>query len=519
MDRRRTPACDPTPRGPRRRRALALAAVLAVLGAGQECASAALAGAAPNVRPNAAPDPRTPAISILPPTRLPSSPAQHFARVVESDPLTAEASGAQQAYFQTDTNEGLTLPDLHERLKKVEADQSKASAADAKKKQGFEHNIFGRIQADSATFSQDPANKRQLGDIPNGVDFRRVRMGIQGKGYEVWSYRLEVDFVQADAQTKQRPRITDCYGELHELPWLGTLRLGQFREPFSIERITSANDLTFIERGLPQAFNPARKLGAMAYDHSQNEMWYWWNGVFAQNSTDFGEQFGNAGRYAVVNRLVWLPWYDQASGGRYLTQFGAAYTYQRVADQTRKFSSTPEVSLQFNANSVIPSFVNTGNILMNDYQISHVETSTVFGPLSFQAEYYGTFVNQVAGPQVFLHGAYAYVSYFLTGENRVYDRNQGLYVATRPYSDFFRVRGNRGVAMGPGAWEVAARVSTLNLSDRNIQGGQLTDITFGVNWYLNFQTKLMFNYVHAFLNQKNVASNADVLVTRAQVVW
>ena len=92
-------------------------------------------------------------------------------------------------------------------------------------------------------------------------------------------------------------------------------------------------------------------------------------------------------------------------------------------------------------------------------------------------------------------------------------------MATKPYSDFFRVRGNRGVAMGPGAWEVAARVSTLNLSDRNIQGGQLTDITFGVNWYLNFQTKLMFNYVHAFLNQQNTASNADVLVTRAQVVW
>lgn len=516
MNERRIKACCSTPRRLGGRRSLA---IVAILGAWQACATAAPGGDAVNVRPRQAQsNRRTTAISGAEPTRLPASPAEHFAEVVESDPLTSESSKEQQAYFQTDNNEGLTLPKLHERLRKVEAGQQ-ASQAAQKKKQGFEHNIFGRIQADSATFSQDRPNKAQLGDIPNGVDFRRVRMGIQGKGYEVWSYRLEVDFVQADAQTKQRPRITDCYGELHELPWLGTLRLGQFREPFSIERVTSANDLTFIERGLPQAFNPARKLGAMAYDHSQNEQWYWWNGVFAQNSTDFGEQFGNAGRFATVDRLVWLPWYDQASGGRYLAQFGAAYTYQRVGDQTRKFSSTPEVSMQFGGNSVIPSFVSTGNILMNDFQIAHVEASTVLGPLSFQAEYYGTFVNQVAGPQVFLHGAYAYVSYFLTGENRVYDRNQGIYVATKPHSDFFRVRGERGVAMGPGAWEVAARVSTLNLSDRNVQGGQLTDLTFGVNWYLNFQTKLMFNYVHAFLNQQNRASNADVLVTRAQIVW
>jgi phosphate-selective porin len=61
----------------------------------------------------------------------------------------------------------------------------------------------------------------------------------------------------------------------------------------------------------------------------------------------------------------------------------------------------------------------------------------VLGPLSFQAEYYGTLVDQPGQPTVFLHGAYAYVSYFLTGENRVYDPIQGIYVATRPYSEFF----------------------------------------------------------------------------------
>ena len=123
-----------------------------------------------------------------------------------------------------------------------------------------------------------------------------MRIGVQGEGHELYYYRLEIGFVQPDSQTKTRPRITDAYFEIRDLPWLGVLRFGQFREPISVERSTSGNDLTFLERGLPQAFNPARRLGVMAFDHSANEKWYWWNGLFAQNSTAFGEQFGDAPR-------------------------------------------------------------------------------------------------------------------------------------------------------------------------------------------------------------------------------
>jgi phosphate-selective porin OprO/OprP len=101
----------------------------------------------------------------------------------------------------------------------------------------------------------------------------------------------------------------------------------------------------------------------------------------------------------------------------------------------------------------------------------------------------------------------------------VYDPIQGIYVATKPYSEFFRVRTNRDIGMGPGAWEIAARFSTINLSDGNVQGGRLNDVTLGVNWYLNFQSRVMFNYIHAFLNRYNQPSNADVFATRVQVVW
>jgi len=482
-------------------------------------------GAAPAIQPTArraAAAPRPPAdAEPSAPARLPDSPSAHFAQLVDSDPLIAGEPPERLANFQSDTNEGDALKELRRRIANLEEEHKRQISQSGKKKATarFEHNFFGRIQADSATFNQDAANRAQLGNIPNGVDFRRVRLGMQGPGYEVMFYRLEADFVQPDEVTKKRPRLTDAYFEVRELPWLGTIRVGQFREPYSVERLTSANDTTFIERGLPQAFHTSRNMGIMLYDNSRSEKWYWWNGVFAQRATNFGEFFTQAPRLAYVNRVDWVPWYDEPSGGRYMAALGSGYSFRNLSATTQTFSSTPEVSLQFDATSVIPSFVNTGTMNVNTMQIFQAQAFTVLGPLSLQAEYYGTYVNQVKNPNVYFQGMYVYASYFLTGEHRPYDRKQGIFTAVRPFSDFFRVRTDRGICTGPGAWEVAARFSSLNLSDRNIQGGRVNDVTLGLNWYLNFQTKLMFNYIHAFLNRQNTPSDADIFATRAQIVW
>jgi phosphate-selective porin OprO/OprP len=78
----------------------------------------------------------------------------------------------------------------------------------------------------------------------------------------------------------------------------------------------------------------------------------------------------------------------------------------------------------------------------------------------------------------------------------------------RPFENFFRVRSrNGGTCRGKGAWEVAARVSSLNLNGTYAStvstpgdlsgGGILTDTTLGLNWYMNPYTKAQFNYIHA----------------------
>ena len=139
-----------------------------------------------------------------------------------------------------------------------------------------------------------------------------------------------------------------------------------------------------------------------------------------------------------------------------------------------------------------------------DYKLIGTELAYVYGPLSFQTEYYGAMMNLLNGGATdsYISGGYAYVSYFLTGENRTYNKKAGCFDRVKPYENFFRVRDEDGcVQTGLGAWEVGYRYSWLDLNDGStanmFKGGLAIDHTLGLNWYLNPNLRLMWNYVHS----------------------
>ena len=69
-----------------------------------------------------------------------------------------------------------------------------------------------------------------------------------------------------------------------------------------------------------------------------------------------------------------------------------------------------------------------------------------------------------------------------------------------------------------GAWEIAGRFSYLDLNDKAIQGGTITDYTAGLNWYLNPYTKLMLNDVYS-TDEPRVGANGylNTVEMRAQI--
>jgi phosphate-selective porin OprO/OprP len=65
-----------------------------------------------------------------------------------------------------------------------------------------------------------------------------------------------------------------------------------------------------------------------------------------------------------------------------------------------------------------------------------------------------------------------------------------------------------------GAFQVAARVSMLDLDDADIRGGQELNFTLGLNWYLLSNLRLSTNYVHGRVFGQG---DVDILQARLQV--
>lgn len=386
--------------------------------------------------------------------------------------------------------------------------------------------VNGVFQADAGWFHQDDISRQAYGHILDGADFRRFRLSAKGSVTETVNYFAQVDFGFFG-----RPTITDLWVEQTQVPLLGNLRIGQWKQPFSLEAVSSFRYTTFMERSLLfQPFVPFRHIGIGFYDHSEDLSTTWAASVFRSGQDQFGGTLASDGGYGTSERLTWLPYWD-CDGESYL-HLGAGHFYNAPPRDTINFRTIPEFFIGTNANGLVgtsgqpvpgaqdgtPFFVSTGNLNVTAYNVVGTELLWVNGPLSVQSEAMVNFVDQGLGrPSCVLPGVYAQVGYFLSGEHRPYDRKAGAIDRVVPYCNFKYCPCCEN-ADGWGAWEIAARYSYLDLNDQNIRGGTITDATLGLNWYWNPYTKVVFNYVHAMPDLPTLArSHTDMFGLRAQL--
>ncbi len=488
----------------------------------------------------------------------------------EETPVEPAAAAAAQDDFRTDTER---MSDLEERFNALEGKLNNVgpaldkNKADTEQKETYPtHKITGFLQLDTAWYSQDPANEALVGNAQDGTGFRRARLAVLGKVAPLTLYQLEVDFAAAG-----RPSFFDNYVEQEKLPFLGAVRIGQYLQPFSVDAMSGFRNLPFLERSLPfLAFVPFRRVGVMASNNSEDERTYWAYSGFRTGGfnnaplgdSQFGTDFGNIGGYSFSTRVTHLLIHED--GDSHLWHIGGAYDFSELGANNATGSGTagnagspapfyeakttpefgplgyPQNSSSFgSAVNGTPYFVDTGKYQADSFNLFGLETVYQDGPFSFQSEWMLTNVNSVVGP-VNYSGAYAEAMYRLTGEHRPYDKKLAAFKNVTPFHDFISFERDRMGDIGIGAWELAGRLSYVDLRDPNklnghyynsatnlfnastktgaVGAGTLTDTTLGLTWFLNAHAKFQFNWIHAFLNNSGKGfSQADLFVTRVQV--
>ncbi len=419
--------------------------------------------------------------------------------------------------------------------------------------------LSGFFQLDTGLFNQDAASMATLGNIQNGTGFRRARLQALGYLNEFSRFSVEMDFAAAG-----HPSFMDVWGEHINLPLFGNGRIGQFRQPITMDSWTNTRHLEFMERSAPfMALDPFRRVGAMAWRNSEDQRSLLAYSVYGTGLTfangagtvyntmgidnPFATQIGNHGGIAFAIRGTHLLCYDEPAEGRYLLHVGGGYSFAEIGGngtvgpdaRTYQATTIPEFFVGDPSGGGLtaagtPFVVDTGRFLANNYSLYHAELAGNYGAAHFQTEFIASAVNQVGGPTVFLPGAYFQCGYFLTGESCGYNKYFGaLDYNVVPFSPFFGLGPNRGMC-GWGAWEMAFRWSYLDLSARNINPanivgpiagpppspnpGLLNETTLALNWWWSVYTRVQFNWIHSMANYNTRGFAAlDVWAVRYQI--
>jgi phosphate-selective porin OprO/OprP len=330
-----------------------------------------------------------------------------------------------------------------------------------------------------STFADSEMEEAFPGLDGRHTDIRALEFSISGWFGRFLQFKLSFDFANAR-------QVKDNWGRFPTVPVLRHFRIGNITEPFSLEELTSSHFTTFMEVALPTyAFTPGRDIGLRTDHMAMGGRMTWAAGLFLNTGSlstvgDTKDEISEATGLNLTARVTGLPWYEEE--GRRLAHVGLNYSHQFRNDEQGTAKSYPESRLTDD------KLVDTGDFDTDGNDLFGLEGALVYGPLSLQGEFMLKSVNGSGNPV--LWGFYGFGSWMLTGEHRLYDRRTGVFKGVRPERP-------PPWKKGWGAWELALRLSYIDLNDADLGGGKERNVTAGLNWHLTRHYRLMFNYIDA----------------------
>jgi len=388
--------------------------------------------------------------------------------------------------------------------------------------------IHGIIQADGQFYTNGDDKTAPGGVTSSTFILNRVRPIVDGTVFGSYDYHIEPDFGQGKTVLQE--------GWLNAHPYQeAQLMIGKFKSPFGIERLQQDSNLLFIQRGLTTNLIPNRDIGVESHgdllDRALTYQLALLNGV-PNNTASVDTDTNDAKDF--VGRLFALPFKD--SGVQLAKGLGVGFSGsfgdERGTGALSKYLTSGQSTWFSYGNGVTAAgpryryspqgYYYAGPFgLLADY-VDDTQRCVLDTPESYTtgkgktkkthkytAEDYETFAN---------HAWQVQAGFLLTGED------EGYY-GIKPARNFNPAEG------GWGAWEMKARVGSLGVDDdafkdkftsTTTSAETATEYGGGLNWYLNQNIKLDFEYLWTAFYKG--ATHGDrpgegAFLTQAQIVF
>jgi phosphate-selective porin OprO/OprP len=350
-------------------------------------------------------------------------------------------------------------------------------------------HLGGRLYLDYAFFDDD------LTPIDDDFEVRRGRPELEVEVGDDWKAKLEYEIAAAHNRFRAAWIQWDGIDGLN-------VRAGNQILPFGLEEPESLNDLPFTERSLASALAPGYGTGLVVSGDGR----VFRHGRFTLGSGVYVEPFGDdaydrhdSDFVGFVGRATFAP----IARRRSVLQLGASIDYRDIGGADGwKVSRRPESHLA-------PTLLGSGLADVASTTTFGVEGAAMLGPVLFQAEYLRSGVARQSGSalsDVDFDGAYAQLSWVVTGERHRYSRSRATFGEVRPRSDW-------------GAVELSVRWSTLDLTDSGVQGGEADDISAAVSWWIRENLRLSFNYVNVNAKQSGTLLSDDPQIFALRILY